>query len=153
MKSNRFAHSLRPIQCLSCLLCSSLVFRAFTSHYFCFKQSIMLEWAFNNVIYIYPHNAKPSAPRSSVLTQTAVGVVISPLRTSLRISDNPGLMVLNSYISYVFSFLKQAFAGHWFLDNRILLSVWKICDLFLTSFPVRNDMDMSPVLVTIHTAG
>lgn len=60
--------------------------------------------------------------------------------------------MLNSYISYVFdlsSFLKQVFAGHWFLDNRILLSVWKICDLLLT---VRNNMDMSPVLVTIHTA-
>lgn len=31
---------------------------ALTSHYFCFKHSIMLERDLNKVIYIYPHNCQ-----------------------------------------------------------------------------------------------
>lgn len=38
--------------------CSPLVLPAFTSHYFCFKHSVMLERGLNNVTYLHPHNCQ-----------------------------------------------------------------------------------------------
>jgi hypothetical protein len=58
MKSNRFAHSLRPGQCSVFLLFSGVTSFYFTLFYFCLKHLIILERGLNNVIYICPRNCQ-----------------------------------------------------------------------------------------------